>query len=343
MPRADKEFHLNSIEHKSRTEQRRVWCEDCSKYISDTTRQFQSESHLRNRQNTQQSYFSLSNGVEITVKENTYIKLKVNPTKNLEYRINELLNERFFPRYKYQLSYLAKFSKIVNGEVELFKRWVKSDLNLNYLDQDVHNSLMQNLDDEQLEGSNFQFQEIEEVILQIYKVNDTQAFSYIELPAKYKNSQSIIKIKNDDEFCFLWCIFAYLYPVEDNKNITPSYSKHFKNLNLQGLDFPMKVKDIPKFEKLNTQSTQSASGAFGNLNVNVFELTRNLLTPIHIKKNYDQPQIDLLLYQNHYCLITKLHCLINKSSHMKHVCRRCLTAFGSEPSLLDHMERCIKQ
>ena len=94
----------------------------------------------------------------------------------------------------------------------------------------------------------------------------------------------------------------------------------------------MKVKDIPKFENLNI-----------GLCINVFELTGNVLTPIHVNKNYLQPQIDLLLYQNHYCLITKLHCLINKDSHMKHVCRRCLTAFSSQPVLIDHMERCIKQ
>ena len=114
-------------------------------------------------------------------------------------------------------------------------------------------------------------------------------------------------------------------------------------LNIQGLEFRMKVKDIPKFEKLNMQSTQSASGVFGNLNVNVFELINGKLTPILINKNYLQPQIDLLLFENHYCLITKLHCLINKSSHMKHVCRRCLTAFSSESILIDHIDRCQKQ
>ena len=38
-----------------------------------------------------------------------------------------------------------------------------------------------------------------------------------------------------------------------------------------------------------------------------------------------------------------MHCLINKDSHIKHVCRRCLTAFSSQPVLIDHMERCIKQ
>ena len=93
----------------------------------------------------------------------------------------------------------------------------------------------------------------------------------------------------------------------------------------------MKIKDIPKFENLN------------NLNINVFELTGNVLKPIHVNKNYLQPQIDLLLYENHFCLITRLHCLINKDSHMRWVCRRCLTAFSSETILVDHMERCIKQ
>ena len=127
------------------------------------------------------------------------------------------------------------------------------------------------------------------------------------------------------------CILAHLFPVEDHKNRTSSYSMNLNKLISNGLEFPMKIKDIPKFENLN------------NLNVNVFELTKTVLTPIHINTNYDQPQIDLMLYQNHYCLITKLHCLLNKDSHMKWVCRRCLTAFSSQPVLFDHIERCIKQ
>ena len=236
--------------------------------------------------------------------ENTYIKLKVNPTENLEHNINELHTKNYFPQYKYQLSYLAKFSKLVNGEKEVFKRWIKSDLIYNHLQsstqQDTHNTLMQKLDDEQLEGSGFVFQEIEEVTLEIYKVNDIQASSWVELPEKYKKNKSIVNIKNEDQFCFLWCILAHLYPVEVNKNRTSNYEMYIKELNIQGLEFPMKVKDIPKFENLN------------NLNVNVFELTNGKLTPILINKNNLQLQIDLLLFENHYCLITKLHCLINK-------------------------------
>ena len=190
---------------------------------------------------------------------------------------------------------------------------------------------MQTLDDEQLEGSGFVLNCIVNVILEIYKFNDVQASSWVELREKYKNNKSLMNIKNDDQFCFLWCILAHLCPVEDNKSGTSNYSMNFNKLNLEGLEFPMKVKDIPKFEKLN------------NLNVNVFELTRTVLTPIHINKNYLQPQIDLLLFENHYCLLTKLHGLINKNSHMKWVCRRCLTAFSSEDYLNRHIDRCQKQ
>ena len=346
MPLSDKSNHLNSDEHKNKTKQQReatqIWCEDCGKYISNS-RHFQSEIHtLRSQNNAINNTLhgvgtNVGTGVEIIVNEKTYIKLRVNPTNHLEEQINDLLKTSFFPRYKFQLSYLAKFSKIINGEENVFHKWVKSDFNYNHAqtafgtNPNIHNILMQKLDDEQLEGSGFVLNGIVNVIMEVYKVNDIQASSWVELPEKYKNNKSIINIKNDDQYCFLWCILAHLFPVEDHKNRTSSYSMNLNKLISNGLEFPMKIKDIPKFENLN------------NLNVNVFELTKTVLTPIHINTNYDQPQIDLMLYQNHYCLITKLHCLLNKDSHMKWVCRRCLTAFSSQPVLFDHIERCIKQ
>ena len=354
MPLSDKSNHLNSDEHKNKTKQQReatqIWCEDCGKYISNS-RHFQSEIHtLRSQNNTTKNASAIASAIafgntlhdsgtniEIIVNEKTYIKLRVNPTNHLEEQINDLLNKNYFPRYKFQLSYLAKFSKIVNGEENVFHKWVKSDFNYNHTQITFgtqHNTLMQKLDDEQLEGSGFVLNGIVNVIMEVYKVNDIQASSWVELPEKYRNNKSIINIKNDDQYCFLWCILAHLFPVEDHKdhkNRTSSYSMNLNKLISNGLEFPMKIKDIPKFENLN------------NLNVNVFELTKTVLTPIHINTNYDQPQIDLLLYQNHYCLKTKLHCLLNKDSHMKWVCRRCLTAFSSQPVLLDHIDRCQKQ
>ena len=67
--------------------------------------------------------------------------------------------------------------------------------------------------------------------------------------------------QKDDNFCFLWCISAHKYRETQNKNRPTSFSKSLNILNVKGLEFPMRVKDIPKFEKLNY------------LNVNLFELT----------------------------------------------------------------------
>ena len=94
----------------------------------------------------------------------------------------------------------------------------------------------------------------------------------------------------------------------------------------------MHIKDIPKFEKLNT------------LNINVFELQSNVLRPVYINDHYQDKQIDLLLYKNH-CLITHIQRLISnkKNSHMQWVCRRCLTCFSNTITLNSHIDRCIHQ
>ena len=96
----------------------------------------------------------------------------------------------------------------------------------------------------------------------------------------------------------------------------------------RSLELLMKVKDIPKIESMN------------NLKINVFVLNKTILSRIYINQNYLKPQIDLLLYENHCCPKTKMHCLMNKNSHMKHVCRRCLTVFSSIDIPYQHMERC---
>ena len=59
----------------------------------------------------------------------------------------------------------------------------------------------------------------------------------------------------------------------------------------------MKIKDIPTVERLN------------NFKKNVFELSANdkTLSPKNYNKNYYDEQKDLLLYENHYCLLTNLH------------------------------------
>ena len=85
----------------------------------------------------------------------------------------------------------------------------------------------------------------------------------------------------------------------------------------------MKIKDIPTFEGLN------------NLKINVIELSGNdkTLSPNYVNKNYYNEQIDLLLYENHYCSITNLNNFCWNNEHYTHLCRRCLNTYGDQKNL----------
>ena len=66
------------------------------------------------------------------------MKVTKDRTEYLEYHKNELLSRNCFSPYKYQLSYLAKFTKHINGEEHaegvshIFHKWVKSEVYYNY-------------------------------------------------------------------------------------------------------------------------------------------------------------------------------------------------------------------
>ena len=117
MPLSDKTNHLSSNDHKNKTKQQQIWCEDCGKNIGDKTRHFQRETHKAHAASrtashtTPRAALHFGQVVDVIVNEKSYNKLKVNPTENIEHHINDLPIEHYFSRYKYQLNYLAKFSK----------------------------------------------------------------------------------------------------------------------------------------------------------------------------------------------------------------------------------------
>ena len=80
-------------------------------------------------------------------------------------------------------------------------------------------------------------------------------------------------------------------------------TKH-QNIPKIDLEFPIKVKAIPKFERINT------------LSISVFDLNQTVLIPNDNNTNYDQSRIDMLLFENLYCLISKSHTLIITDSLM---------------------------
>ena len=119
----------------------------------------------------------------------------------------------------------------------------------------------------------------------MFRYHDLRASSYCKLPKPFFNSISIINIQNDDSYCFPWSILAHKYKVDNHRERVSLYKKHFHELNQSDIQFPMKIKYIPTFERLN------------NLNINVFKLSANdkTLSPKFVNKNYFDEQINRLL------------------------------------------------
>ena len=251
------------------------------------------------------------------------IKIELDEEDDVEQIVRNEIKKCNYPRFKYRVLAWIKYGK---GEENIDNCSI-SDWLYNH-EQFVFNNWQHQIENEELRGSGLEKKYITQIEIEIYKIKEIKASSWIELPPEYKNSKSILNIENNDQYCFIWSILAHLHPAKNNSNKIYNYKPFFHNLNLKDLDFPMSINQIPKFEKQN------------GLNINVFELEEDTLIPIYVNENYSASQIDLMLYHDHYCLITKLHTLISDNHHLKCICRRCLNTFGGEGILNDHIELC---
>ena len=61
----------------------------------------------------------------------------------------------------------------------------------------------------------------------------------------------MVNIQSNDNYCFLWSILAHKYKVDIHRGRLSHYENDFHELNQGDIQFPMKIKDIPTFERLN--------------------------------------------------------------------------------------------
>ena len=140
--------------------------------------------------------------------------------------------------------------------------------------------------------------------------------------------------------CFKWSVARALNPVErDAERISKLLRKQAEDLNMKGIEYPMSLKDIDKFE------TQNPS-----ISINVFGY-EGFVYPLRISKKKGSEAakpVNLLLISDgkkvHYCFIKNMSRLLssqtNNHQHKNHYCLRCLNPFASQKSLEKHNEYC---
>ena len=64
---------------------------------------------------------------------------------------------------------------------------------------------------------------------------------------KIKNKKATINIQNkNDNECFRWCHLAFLFPVKQKAERISKYKEHIDKVKYDKINFPVKLKDIPK-------------------------------------------------------------------------------------------------
>ena len=245
-------------------------------------------------------------------------------------------------KFRYQTVFSARFDKQnednqVFDETELFE-----NLNINHnLTQtdianiDVVSPLEHQIQQQEMKDSGWRSDKTNSMTIYFYKTTELNGSNYVKIPLR---SNAILNVENNDKYCFLWSVLAYLHPCTNNHpNRVSNYRQYFNELNIQGFDFSkgFKCSDVHIFNELN------------NLSANIFELNfyqdqsqwRHKLIPIEVSKNNSDKVVDLAIYKNHYVLIKKLDVFLG-DHNKKYICRRCLSSYTRENMLMKHKPKC---
>ena len=201
---------------------------------------------------------------------------------------------------------------------------------------------------EHAEGSGWVFVEVENLTLHTDIWDPIKGSSYIDLPKELKNKNAIINMKNEDNNkCFLWCVLRALNPSKDKhpSRIDKDLKSKENTLNMEGIAYPVDLKDIKRFEKQNPEISISVLGY--SKDERIYPLRISKFTKMK-KEDERKHNIVLLLIKNrdnsHYCLINNLSRLltsqVNNHGHKLYFCLNCLNGYDNTEKLDKHKEYC---
>ena len=111
--------------------------------------------------------------------------------------------------------------------------------------------IMGNLINYQTKGTGWYFKEVISFEIHLVDYKPIKGSSHTPLPDFLMRKKAIINMENKDDKCFLWCVLRYLHPREKHSTRINDLREYENDLNFKVINFPVKVKDIQKFENPN--------------------------------------------------------------------------------------------
>ena len=193
-------------------------------------------------------------------------------------------------------------------------------------------------------GSGWTLEGNQALILEMTEYRPIGGSSYIELPKNIYDTKSIVNIKNEDQQCFKWSVLAALHPADYHAERVIHYQPFEDQLNFTGIEFPMTIDQISKFEKLNPDISITVLG----IDIPENEVKdASKVFPLRVPDKKQEHHIVLLYWSRgddyHYAWVRNLNRLL---SHTKthgqktYFCERCFQGFTKQELLTKHLEIC---
>ena len=188
-------------------------------------------------------------------------------------------------------------------------------------------------------GSGWRLYSITNLELHTAVCDPLRGGTWIPLPKELANKKAIINMKNKDNKCFLWCVLRALNPKGDNpERVDKELKPKETTLNMEGIEYPVTLNDLNKFEKQNA-----------TISITVLGYERKCVYPLRNSNCMDREHnIILMLIEEegvkHYCLVKNLSRLLSSQVSNRngacHFCLRCLNSFWCQEALNKHEEYC---
>ena len=185
-------------------------------------------------------------------------------------------------------------------------------------------------------NSRFVFDEFLYLDVNFHQLNLTRASSYLPLPDWLASKKAIVNPHKDDEECLKWSVItAENVGMKDPQRVS-NLRKFTDNYDWSGLEFPISIKDIGKFETNN------------NVSVNVLAVEGKDIYIYRKGWSMMDRETNLLMISEdgigHYTAIKSLSRLLcsknSNTKHKQHFCINCLQGFMQESSRDQHQVYC---
>ncbi|XP_026830160.1 uncharacterized protein LOC113563142 [Ooceraea biroi] len=207
--------------------------------------------------------------------------------------------------------------------------------------------MLVSLEEFQERDSGWALSRILNLTVNVNRYNPLHAGCHVKVLEEIMLKRAVLNVLSTDNTCFAWSVVATLHLAESHAERCSSYPHYTTILNVQGIEFPITLNNITKFERLNV-----------DISINVYAIQEKkkeeeglTVVPIRFTSEKRDKHVNLLYIRNpqddnagHFAWIKNLSRLVSnqlsKKMHKKYICDRCLHYFYSKEKLEAHTMDC---